>query len=151
VPDCRTRGRTDICGIADAEGVVTTNGSPNCLWCGGSFAPRRGGSEQRFCSPSHRGEFHAAARRHAERAVAGGFLTIADLRNGHPEAFTLRVDNNTPRPEQGARDAAIVRLDALLDAIFEKLSDDELNLMPESVWALFIFVNELTVGGGGIR
>jgi hypothetical protein len=53
-----------------------------CLWCGRPFAPRCGGSPQRYCSPSHRGEFHTAARVWTERALAAGALTIDELRNG---------------------------------------------------------------------
>jgi hypothetical protein len=54
-------------------------GGRACLWCGRSFEPRRGGQRQLFCRPNHRLAFHAAARRWAERAVAEGVLTIADL------------------------------------------------------------------------
>ena len=60
-----------------------------CLWCDRAFLPRRGGSRQQFCSARHRAEFHSAARRFAERAVAAGILTVADIRNGAPAACTL--------------------------------------------------------------
>jgi hypothetical protein len=60
-----------------------------CLWCGEGFAPRRGGSPRRFCCPRHRSAFHGAARRWAEKAVADGMLSVSDLRNGDPAAFTL--------------------------------------------------------------
>ena len=67
-----------------------------CSWCGICFKPRHGGSPRRFCSARHRTEFHAAARRLAERAVAAGILTIADLRNGAGEACTLPLREEPP-------------------------------------------------------
>jgi hypothetical protein len=54
-----------------------------------AFEPRKAGSPQRFCSSKCRDEFHSAGRRYAERAVLGGLLTVADLRNGPAEACTL--------------------------------------------------------------
>ena len=62
---------------------------PACLWCDTAFEPRKAGSPQRFCSSKCRDEFHSAGRRYAERAVLGGLLTVAELRNGPPEACTL--------------------------------------------------------------
>lgn len=119
-----------------------------CLWCGRSFVPRRGGSEQRFCSPRHRHEFHVAARRFAERAIAAGSLTIEDLKNGDAAACTLHVGGNSASPALGqARDAAMTRLDALLDAIFDKLPEAELKSLPEVVWALFLYVDSISRSG----
>jgi hypothetical protein len=60
-----------------------------CLWCEAEFAPRKGGSPQRFCNSKCRDEFHSAGRRFAELAVLSGLLTAADLRNGPVEACTL--------------------------------------------------------------
>ena len=61
-----------------------------CLWCNRPFARRRsGGSRQMFCGPSHRTSFHTAARRWAERAIASGVLTVAELQNGTAAAYTL--------------------------------------------------------------
>jgi hypothetical protein len=57
---------------------------PACLWCETAFEPRKAGSPQRFCTSKCREEFHSAGRRYAERAVLGGLLTVADLRNGSP-------------------------------------------------------------------
>src|SRR5438309_10872328 len=62
---------------------------PACLWCDTAFEPRKAGSPQRFCTSKCREEFHSAGRRYAERAVLGGLLTAADLRNGSPEACML--------------------------------------------------------------
>jgi hypothetical protein len=59
-----------------------------CLWCNRSFRPRRGGSPQRFSCAAHRAAFHSAARRWAERVVALGRLSIADLK-ADPAAHTL--------------------------------------------------------------
>jgi hypothetical protein len=53
-----------------------------CLWCGHAFTPRAtGGSAQQFCAAACRHEFHRAARRWAEWAVAAGVLSIDELRN----------------------------------------------------------------------
>ena len=62
---------------------------PACLWCDTAFEPRKAGSPQRFCTSKCREEFHSVGRRYAERAVLGGLLTVADLRNGPPEACML--------------------------------------------------------------
>src|SRR5262245_56686401 len=70
---------------------------PLCLWCNREFQPRRsGGSRQAFCCPRHRVAFHSAARRWAERAVASGVLTIAELQNGPTAACTLVSDEVSP-------------------------------------------------------
>jgi hypothetical protein len=42
-----------------------------------------------FCAAACRTAFHSAARRWVERAIVSGTLTVADLRNGNPEACTL--------------------------------------------------------------
>jgi hypothetical protein len=56
-----------------------------CKSCGREFAARRrGGSRQAYCCSSHRTAFRPATRLWAERALAVGILTIADLRNGDP-------------------------------------------------------------------
>lgn len=54
--------------------------SDRCLWCGSSFDPRRGGKQQRFCTPEHRADFHANARHWAEAAVTAGLLSVTELR-----------------------------------------------------------------------
>jgi hypothetical protein len=60
-----------------------TTANTTCIWCGRLFATRRtGGSPQRFCRSEHRNAFWTAARRWAERAVAIGVVTIAELRAG---------------------------------------------------------------------
>ena len=56
-----------------------------CQWCGRSFTPRTsGGSEQVFCPAgtgrSCRKDYHDACRRFAERLIASGSITVADLR-----------------------------------------------------------------------
>ena len=61
----------------------------HCRWCGRACRPRRGGSPRVFCTSGCRNAFHTAARRWAERAIAAGMLTIAELRNGDPAACTL--------------------------------------------------------------
>ena len=59
---------------------------------------RRGGSPQRFCSTEHRSLFRSTLRRWGARAVAAGILTIADIRNGDPEACTLTGAPISPPP-----------------------------------------------------
>jgi hypothetical protein len=73
----------------DAGLIAAAAVNPICLWCEGEFEPRKGGSPQRFCNSKHRDAFHSAGRRYAEHAVLSGQLTVADLRNGSPEACTL--------------------------------------------------------------
>ena len=75
----------------DAALIAATAVKPACLWCDTEFAPRKGGSPQRFCNSKCRDAFHSAGRRFAEHAVLSGLLTAADLRNGPAEACTLRV------------------------------------------------------------
>jgi hypothetical protein len=73
----------------DPAGMPET-APPLCLWCGKPFTRRRnGGSRQSFCGPPHRIAFHTAARRWAERAVASGALTVAELQSGSAVACTL--------------------------------------------------------------
>ena len=53
------------------------------MWCGRPFRARQtGGRVQRFCWPSCRRAFHAAARAWALDAIADGTLSVVDLRNG---------------------------------------------------------------------
>ena len=73
----------------DAGLIAAAAVNPICLWCEGEFERRKGGSPQRFCNSKHRDAFHSAGRRYAEHAVRSGQLTVADLRNGSPEACTL--------------------------------------------------------------
>jgi hypothetical protein len=73
----------------DAGLIAAAAVNPICLWCEGEFERRKGGSPQRFCNSKHRDAFHSAGRRYAEHAVLSGQLTVADLRNGSPEACTL--------------------------------------------------------------
>jgi hypothetical protein len=94
---------------------MTTTPSPACLWCGKPFKPRRCGSPQIFCEAACRSAFHSAGRRWAERAIACGALTVADLRNGDPQACTLRermegdsspgdtAPGNSARPDASVR------------------------------------------------
>jgi len=87
---------------------VTTTPSPACLWCGKPFKRRRCGSPQIFCEAACRSAFHGAGRRWAERAIACGALTVADLRNGDPQACTLRgrKEGGSSAPDTGASNSA---------------------------------------------
>jgi hypothetical protein len=85
----------------------------SCTWCAKSFSPRRGGSRQRFCCPSHRNQFHSLARSWAEKAIASGALTIADLQNGVVEPCALVPDSPTPAPLRDMHTVDPALLDAL--------------------------------------
>ena len=93
-------------------GTATTVAiKPACLWCDTAFERCQGGSPQRFCTSKCREEFHSAGRRYAEHAVLSGQLTVADLRNGSPEACTLlpaqEHDPEQFRDRRAAADAVI--------------------------------------------
>ena len=89
----------------------------SCRWCGRACQVRRGGSPRLFCTLGCRTAFHTAARRWAEQAVASGTLAIAELRRNDPAACTLLSGYASD----------------LLGEIFDKLSVDELNALPEPV------------------
>jgi hypothetical protein len=89
---------------------------PKCFWCCNRFTPRRGGSPRRFCSPRHRKEFHSAARRFGERAVAAGILTIADLRSGAGAACTL-LEAAAPTPTAPEKENGTRRTPSILGAV----------------------------------
>lgn len=89
-----------------------------------------------FCASSCRTAFHTAARHWAERAVASGILTIAELRSGDPAACTLLPRGIPPTAvpqEAGDIDDA---LGELVGTVLDALSADELAELPEPVWAL---------------
>jgi hypothetical protein len=94
------------------------------LWCERPFAARRGGSAQRFCSAAHRMAFWSALRRWAERMVAAGVLTVADIRNDDPEACMLLRDGTLPVPLSEHREAE----DLLKDLA------SALRALPEVAW-----------------
>ncbi len=105
---------------------MTTEASPACLWCGKPFQPRRGGgSRQTFCRVTCRHRFHRSARQWAERAVAAGALTVADLRNGDHAAYTLPGGGKSPAPvpEEGTA------IDLLDDILHELLIDASQNAL----------------------
>ena len=79
-----------------------------CLWCGLSFEPRRGGSQQKYCRPGCRAAYHKAARLWCERAIAAEHLTVQDLRDGAPTAYTLPkcTERQLPLSDMGAGDTA---------------------------------------------
>lgn len=75
------------------------NELPSCFWCNRPFRARRdGGRTQRFCRPSCRRAFHAAARAWALDAIATGVMTVADLKNGLPATRTLLSGALSPAP-----------------------------------------------------
>jgi hypothetical protein len=56
--------------------------APRCSWCDRTFRPRQGGRAQRFCRPSCRRAFHAAARSWVLAGLAAGHIAISDVKNG---------------------------------------------------------------------
>jgi hypothetical protein len=113
------------------------------MWCGCSFSPRRGGSEQRFCGSGHRHEFHSAARRYVDRAVATGILTVAEIQNGPAEPCALLSGSNSASPAPGQAKDAMAPPGALLNDIIERLSEDQLNALPDCIWALMLYADDL--------
>ena len=93
----------------DAGLIAAAAVNPICLWCEGEFELRKGGSPQRFCNSKHRDAFHSAGRRYAEHAVLSGQLTVADLRNGSPEACTLlpAQEHRSDYPDTGSDENAL--------------------------------------------
>jgi hypothetical protein len=93
----------------DAGLIAAAAVNPICLWCEGEFEPRKGGSPQRFCNPKHRAAVHSAGRRYAELAVLSGQLTVADVRNGCPEACTLlpAQEHRSDYPDTGSDENAL--------------------------------------------
>ena len=99
-------------------------------WCGQDLQVRRGGSPQRFCSTEHRSLFWSTLRRWGARAVAAGILTIADIRNGDPEACTLpggRVSRPLVAEEQDD-------FGRLLDEMDEILGEPTIALLTRLGW-----------------
>jgi hypothetical protein len=78
--------------------AMTETISMLCQWCEQPFRPRRGGSPQRFCGPKCRATFWAALRRLGERAFVSGIVTIDDIRNADPAAYTLSRRTISPGP-----------------------------------------------------
>jgi hypothetical protein len=110
-----------------------------CSWCGRALQPSRGGSPKKFCSSRHRTEFHSAARRFAERAVAAGVVTLDAVKVGDLRACTLIQDaacSADISEAEGGQNA----LGALVD---EALSVDETAALPETVGLLLRFVTAL--------
>ena len=83
---------------------------PSCVWCNQPFRAREGGGRaQRFCRPSCRRAFHAAARAWALKAIEMGGLTIADTKSGLPATRALRRlgEGLPPLPGLGSPDDAL--------------------------------------------
>ena len=78
-----------------------------CLWCSRAFAPRaNGGSPAKFCSAAHRKAYHSAVRHWAEAEIAGGRLTVAQIRND--AACTLATAAASPARGSAIEDPAPV-------------------------------------------
>jgi hypothetical protein len=120
-----------------------------------------------FCGPACRTAFHTAARRWAERAVAAGTLTVADIRKGRfaactllpggnppvsisePRKPTLVVPTESPDPSTGSGQAGAAEL---LDEVLIALLD-----LPAEGWFTVIdmlpagLVERLARGGHAVR
>ena len=90
--------------VRDAPGASALDA---CLWCDQPIEPRlSGGSPRKFCSPRHRTAFHSAARRWAERKIAAGILTIAELRQTVAERRPQAEATNSVSENIGLAQAA---------------------------------------------
>jgi hypothetical protein len=70
-----------------------------CSWCDRTFRPRQGGGyAQRFCCPSCRRAFHAAARSWVLAGLAAGHIAILDVKNGPPTTRALSGSPISPSP-----------------------------------------------------
>jgi hypothetical protein len=86
----------------------------SCVWCERFFRPRKsGGKGQRFCRPSCRRAFHAAARAWALDALAIGRLTIADLRKGAPGDARVASSGRGGATQLADRGAFFLELETL--------------------------------------
>ena len=96
---------------------------------------RRGGSPQRFCSTEHRSLFWSTLRRWGARAVAAGILTIADIRNGDPEACTLTGAPISPPPASAEEQGSLSDdFGCLLDEMDEMLGEPTIALLTRLGW-----------------
>ena len=78
-----------------------------CPWCNRPVRSRlTGGKTQRFCRPTCRRDFHAAARRWAVDMIDAGNLTVADLKNGRVATCALALGRSDapPLPEPRSSD-----------------------------------------------
>jgi len=106
-----------------------------CSWCGQELQLRRGGSPQRFCSTKHRSLFWSTLRRWGARAVAAGILTIADIRNGDPEACTLTGASISRPPASAERQDCISDdFGLLLDEMDGTLGEPAIPLLIRLGW-----------------
>jgi hypothetical protein len=135
-------------------GQAAMNKLPSCFWCNRPFRARRdGGCAQRFCQPTCRRAFHAAARAWALGAIARGTLTLADVKNSAPATRRLLTGTISTAMIPGgplrhaaahvAAEETILPLDelsALLGDILDTLSTEELGQLPAPVWALLDFI-----------
>src|SRR5579863_5781812 len=114
-----------------------TAATVRCRWCGRTCRTRRGGSPRMFCTSSCRSAFHTAARRWAERAVASGLLTVAELRSGDPAACALAGGGklSAPVPEGGE---AIELLDDILHELLLDASRKALDALSGDILARIV-------------
>jgi hypothetical protein len=89
----------------NAKGTECDDTALVCPWCGQTLRLRRRGSAGRFCCAAHRTAYWTACRKWAERAVALGILSVADLK-ADTEACTPFWGGNTtpPCPEIASTD-----------------------------------------------
>jgi hypothetical protein len=116
---CHARGRIRTSADRGDIAEAAVSEAPACFWCNRPFRARRtGGRSQRFCRPSCRRSFHAAARAWALNAIENGALTVADIRSGLPatRALLLAVGEPTPRFTRGT---ILLRLEIVSEAVAE--------------------------------
>jgi hypothetical protein len=88
----------------------------SCSWCDRTFRPRQsGGHAQRFCCPSCRHTFHAAARSWVLAGLAAGHIAISHIRNGLPATRALLGGANSPSPTPPPRPVPVGEQECLTD------------------------------------
>src|SRR3954468_19935904 len=76
--------------VSISEAVPQPAAVGPCCWCDRPFRARRtGGRAQRFCRPTCRRQFHAAARRWALEAFDAGALTLPEVKKGFAATCAL--------------------------------------------------------------
>jgi len=103
-----------------------------CYWCDRPFQARQsGGHAQRFCSPSCRLVFHAAARRWTLDAVGAGVLSIADLKKGIQPTCML------PETASAAAPISLCPPAHIVDHIAESIAAGGAQIKREAVGAVW--------------
>ena len=121
--------------------------STRCSWCDRAFRPRQsGGHAQRFCCPSCRRAFHAAARNWVLAGLAAGHIAISDVKNGLPATRALPGAPISPPPthEGPPQQPASAEEQECLSDDFRQLLHEMDEILEEPTIALLIRLGWLT-------